>query len=412
MSGRPPDAIPFWSENGTYPAGADPWAGTLTVVPPSVAERNAGIVPAAQVPAQYWNSVRRAIARYVDYLADIAFQNLTPPNATDSAGTTIALSYNGQSYAMGFWDDFRQSWIILGHNTVGKYYTGDATSITLMTVGASKWAVGCLGAGKTALICGDVAATIPYQILAADLTASSSGTLPGTAAGSYALTAICTNTNRFIVVGTEDGVKLTIWKSDNQGTTWTKVTVFATLTGNDWRIVQGHNNQLVLSVGNIVGGVYYYSNDNGDTWTQVVPGGAFGAVTRIPYIDYSSEEDTYAVCDGTDFWFCSGDITNGFVKRAMAGITGGAAIQNFAFFGASLYFQVHHFTNVNVGWLSWNLGLNARQVHSMPREVGGVGFAGTGSRLYKSLHGAIWSSVNFVQQNKRCSGMSAVGRAE
>ena len=414
MSGRPSDVIPFWSENANYPAGTDPWSATPTVVAPSVAVRNAGHVPAAQVPAQYENATKRSLARYVDYLADIAFQNLTPPNGTDSNSVAIALTYNGQSAPMAFWDDFRQAWVVLGHNTAGKYYTGDANSLTLMTIGASKWAVGCLGSGKTVLVCGDVAATIPYQVLASDLSASSNGNLPGTAAGSFAVHALCTNTGRFIIVGTEDGVKLTIWKSDNQGTTWTKVTVFATGPGTtaDWRIVQGRNQQLVLQGAGVIGGVYYYSNDNGDTWTQVIPGGGLAAVTRIAYIDYSSEEDTYAMCDGTDFWFCQGDITNGFVKQAMAGITGGAAISNFAFFGAALYFQVQHFTSVNVGWLSWNLGVNARQVHSMPREFGGVVFGGVGTRLYKSDHGALWTDISFVQQNLRCSGLGAVARNE
>ena len=188
MTGRPADVIPFWSENANYPAGTDPWSGLPTAVPPAVALRNGGLIPKDQWPAQYENSWKRSMARYMDYLADIGFMNWSRPLEHDSdvAPGTFLFTSLGLGGIQNYWSNYHQAWFVHGQNANGIFYVGDACALDKFSTGAAvKYHFGAVdeATGISVQFNGDAGAAINYRQTAADLNSGTNNTLPGVSGG-------------------------------------------------------------------------------------------------------------------------------------------------------------------------------------------------------------------------------------
>lgn len=415
MTGRPAEPIPFWSEDDNYPAGVDPWSSGPTKVQPTAGQRNSGHVPATQAPAQWENQIDHATARYIDYLADIAFQNNSPILTLDTAGSAIGLTYNGVDGCMSFWSEFHQAWFILGCSTAAKFYLGDAVAVQPFTIGTTQKALGMvagmsagLNAGTAVLVCGNVAGgTITYTRISPALTIiGSTSTLPGTSGSCFAVHA-CESNNRFFILGSEDGTKVTIWYSDDFGGSWTKVTVDPTFTQTKGRIIAGHNGQLIIMQMRSTSPHTWVSNDNGATWTDITAhlasSGSFDGTVNM---SYSADEDATVIMTASQTYSCVGDVgVNSFVPHLTSAFTL-LDIKAFELIGSALYFQTGTAGDPRcVNYVSWDLGVHARRVSSV---INGP----YTTRLYKSPHGLLWTGVTTVQQCLAASGLGPTLRGE
>jgi len=201
----------------------------------------------------------------------------------------------GDGSNTSFWSDMFHFWIKCGVDTAGIVYIGDNDLWFLHDTGASgavKTSFGCdstIGAsvGRVTLYNGDLKTTgggVDPKYLrgpaSGDITGAwttlSLDTIAGFLTYVRAGDVVVTPTQRVIVCGGGDisGTgQFLIWKSDDDGATFTRVTVANLTVSQSYlaRIIVGKNGRLVTWVKATSanqGAILYYSDDDGDTWSS------------------------------------------------------------------------------------------------------------------------------------------------
>lgn len=216
-------------------------------------------------------------------------RNIRKPAKTDTLAAAFDFAFTrADGTAQAFWAPSFQFWIKCGKNTAGKFYIGDNGDFILFDTAATsppKVSFGC-GGGRACVFDSTNRTTgggVDPQYIrgpSGDYTGTWT-TLSLDTIGSFlsyvrAGDAVVTPTNRMIVCGGGDlsGTgQFLIWKSDDDGATFTRVTVGNLVLSTDFlsRIICGKNGRLVAwnrrgSANQ--GDVLWYSDNNGDTWSS------------------------------------------------------------------------------------------------------------------------------------------------
>lgn len=227
------------------------------------------------------------------------FRNLRTPKISDI--TAVAFDFNSHKRGDGtntaFWSNSWHYWIKCGVDTAGKYYIGDNDVWILADTGAlspPKVSFGCDSAntpsatGRVCLFNGDLKTTgggvDPQYILGPTVGNDYSGTWTTKSLdtiGSFvtyvrAYDCVVTPTQRIIVAGGGDlsgAGQFLVWKSDDNGNTFTRVTVGNVSSSQDalTRVIVGKNGRLVAWIKTTPvnqGDKLFYSDDNGNTWSS------------------------------------------------------------------------------------------------------------------------------------------------
>jgi hypothetical protein len=218
------------------------------------------------------------------------FRNLRVPVFAEINTTVFDFAFtraDGSSPA--FWSSQFQLWIKPGKDTVGKFYVGDNGFYTLFDTGltAVKVSFGCGNDTRTCVFDSTLrtlggGVDLKYMQGPTGLVYTGAWTdktlevIGGFLSYVRAGDAILAGSSRLIVCGGGDvsGTgQFLIWKSDDGGTTFTRVTVGNVSASQDYltRVIIGKSGRLVAWIKTSSanqGNKLFYSDDNGDTWSS------------------------------------------------------------------------------------------------------------------------------------------------
>jgi len=416
-AGRPPQPIPFWGEDGPYPAGGDAWSGTVRRVQPSAAQRAAGWTPGGQMPAQWHNWEQGGYGDWLDYLADVGILNWQPwvYYRTSVAGVINAwsvsgsLNYSGHKLepgALPFWFSRANAWVIVGADADGIYYWHKDPPVTLQlsTGGTFRVSFGVGADDVLLMFSGDVgngADELKYSRSDPDdIDTWTHATLPGTVSSLSVANCVIYNQGRAIVMGGRNGDNKA-WTSDDKGTTWTERAINTADNAGDHPAHVAANGSLLYAclhdVASVNGGDdLYKSTDNGTTWSKIASVG-FDLMRGIVYMPSLG---VWVVRTDTTIEYSADPGGGSWTSVAFAGGYGMAA------FGDCLILP---WTDTGKEFpyklaASWDLFAHSRDIHYARNQITHVRVSDFGQ--------FVAAGVDEFSLSLKLSGLTSAGRGE
>lgn len=319
MTARPSGKIPTWATDSTYASGVD--TGLATRVEPTSGEKASGAIRKQHPPARKWNWLLGMICDWLGYVVDIPFRTWSPifqstrisPYGATDLGLLQATHTRSDGTAKAIYFSPQGLWVLTGHATAERYIYGDGFLLDAATATASnlKYQHGVETGGRMLLFSADDASignVICDRSGVADVTVAGSWSpVIIEASGAYTHAAsgdsCVLSDGTVVVVGGIDG-NFVSWRSTDNGATWTKTVIGATLNGGTFQPLAGcsvgKNDRVFAWVYDTLangGGYLFYSDNAGATWSNT--GSINPQKTRA--VVYVSEQDKYIVVTDTSY---------------------------------------------------------------------------------------------------------------